>query len=125
MCDHFNIEHCTITDTGLNLEGEDATRISDAINEYLSAFAKPSLKEKGNTFTGTANCLKCGTTLNGALGSFTWGIAHGEGNCGNCGWPCRAYHNPQIDGENIFSSLLPILLQYHPDYVNKRTDDES
>jgi len=109
---------CTMADIGLTITGEGAEPICDAISEYLSVFAKPVLHD-GTTggMLGNFDCLNCGERLDGFLGTFTWGIAHGEGKCSKCGWPCRAYHNPKDAEGDIFDRRLQIILQYHPSGV--------
>lgn len=113
------IQHCTIGDIGMEITGEDAQPVIDAINDYLQVFAQPQTRDEGNSLLGYNKCLNCGTVLDGAMGSFTWGIQHGEGICRDCGWPCRAYHVPKDEsGEQIFNRRLEIVLQYHPDNVS-------
>jgi hypothetical protein len=91
-----------------------------SINSYLSAFAAPIENENGNFLNGRLVCLSCGTRLSGALGSFIWGCAHGEGSCCQCGWPARAYHNPKDDdGLPVFNRGLEIILQYHPNSLSR------
>jgi hypothetical protein len=58
----------------------------------------------------TGECLCCGCRLGGLFGSFGWGLAHGEGRCGQCGYPARALH--KIEGLGTLSNFI---LQYHPD----------
>lgn len=72
-------------------------------SEYLTVFAAP-----------TDNvCLCCG-----GYGTFTWGLAHGEGHCCKCSWPARLYHFiKSADGEK---KRIVKLLQYHPDQVSLR-----
>lgn len=118
--DLTDVEVCTITHLGMEITGEDAPPIVEAINQYLSQFAKPVRREGGNNFSGSINCLNCGEILSGLIGTFTWGIAHGEAECGNCGWPCRAYHDIKQDGESVFNRPLDTILQYHPSKVNVR-----
>lgn len=67
---------------------------------YFAMFAKPSKD---------LECFCCGKALSGFLGSFTWGIANGEGHCGNCGYPARALHRGV--GPIRF---LETILQWHP-----------
>jgi hypothetical protein len=83
-----------------------------ALREYFSMFAEPN--EEGK-------CLKCGKVQGGMmaalLGGFEYGLQHGEGRCGSCGWPGRACHYPKTeDGKEIFS-LQDFILQYHPSVV--------
>lgn len=114
MTTEFEVKHCTLDDIGMSITGDDAQPVVDACNKYLRDFA------------GTI-CPKCGSKLGGFLGSFTWGIVHGEGICTGgltgekCGWPARGYHDIKDDqGEAIFEQRLPIALAYHPDVVESR-----
>ncbi len=90
-------------------DGSDKTKqmaadvISEA-DEYFSAF------------TIGPKCPKCGSTLPGLLGSFTWGLVNGEGKCSCCGWPVRVCHR---DGSFGF---LNRILPYHPDAVEHNID---
>jgi len=114
------MEVCTIVDLGLELSGSEAPLFIAAINAYLSEFAKPvptlNPGSSGWLF-GKHACLNCGKTLDGACGSFRWGIMSGEGTCSNCRWPARAQHWPLYEGKQIFGQALEVILQYHPDYV--------
>lgn len=93
---------CTIEDLGIMLSGPDAHLTIAEINDYLKIFAPPG------------NCPSCNSKLGGLMGSFSWGLCHGEGQC-SCGWPCRGYHRPKNkDGEEIFTTALPVALPYHP-----------
>ena len=66
-------------------------------------------------------CLNCRRILVGfLLGSFTWGIIHGEGMCSYCGWPARAYHYYEVNGER---QRFEAVLQYHPEQLI--TDEEN
>ena len=120
------LEHCTIEDIGMEITGEDAPPLVAAINEYLSAFAKPAKCDQPGSLTGTCDCLKCGRRLNGLLGTFTWGMVNGEGYCSNCHWPARYYHDiKDAEGERIFDRRLELHLQYHPDYVTQGDVNET
>jgi hypothetical protein len=115
---------CTLADLDMEITGEDAPPLIAAINKYLEAFARPVLNDKPNLINGAYKCLKCDKPLTGALGTFQWGIVHGEGVCISCGWPCRGYHDPKNDdGESIFERPLPIVLQYHPRDVSRKGDE--
>lgn len=78
-------------------------------SDYLAAFVPPQ-----------AECICCGATLSGNevmaafLGTFRWGLVHGEGKCGRCGWPARAYH-----AFGPFESLN-VIMQYHPERLSER-----
>lgn len=108
----FKMTCCTIEDIGIEITGTDAPPIIAAINEYLSIFEKPALREKEGKFSGRTNCCGCGQPLDGFMGTFTWGIAHGEGACSKCGWPARAYHEPKDSDGNIFDRPFQMILQY-------------
>jgi hypothetical protein len=80
-----------------------------AISEYLSQFVKPDRDGK---------CYKCEQRLMGFIGTFTWGLAHGEGFCSQCKTPGRAYHvikDPRDASQSIVTFQL--VLQYHPRVV--------
>lgn len=112
------VKHCTIDDLGIAITGEDAKPLVDAINEYCNKFAS----------TG-GTCPKCNAKLGGLLGSFAWGLCHGEGVCtgglkGSCGWPCRAYHRPKdADGKEIFNGPVCAILAYHPEFVTQESSE--
>lgn len=55
-------------------------------------------------------CILCGKQH-----YYNWGIAHGDGNCSDCGYPCTVYHF--VEGNKIEKTL-----QYHPDYINVKED---
>lgn len=89
---------------------EDGASMMAALEEYVSHFVElgprdPALKAR--------LCICCGAMLAGLLGSFCWGLAHGEGACGRCGYPARAIHH--IEGVGILHTFV---LQYHPDELS-------
>jgi len=117
------VRRMTMEDIGLSItakdeaDKEEAESIAKAVNDYLSIFAATDGK-----------CPKCGSTLGGILGSFTWGIAHGEGFCtggfhGSCGWPCRAIHDIRDEKGSIFTSPMTNIFPYHPDEVKERAKE--
>lgn len=118
------VDVCTMESIGMEITGEDAPPVVASINEYLSVFAAPQKGENGNFLRGSLTCLRCEESLDGALGTFQWGLAHGEGACSKCGWPARAYHSPQHEGESLFSSPIQFILQYHPDHVREDKSDD-
>lgn len=76
-----------------------------AINEYLKKFVRLENSKLGN------KCILCGSYLGGLLGTFEWGLAHGEGHCRACGYPARAKHVIKFKlGELAVNQIL----QYHP-----------
>ena len=46
--------------------------------------------------SAVAECVECGRTLGGILGAFQWGLAHGLGECSNCGFPYVYYHRHEV-----------------------------
>lgn len=86
-------------DNGDKTEQEQAMKIAD---EYFRAFLVPGSSPR--------KCICCGWDLVGLFGSFTWGIAYGEGECSRCGYPARAIH--KIEGIGVLSNYV---MQYHPD----------
>ena len=115
-----DIPKCVMGDIGMEITGEDAPPVVEALNDYLSRFAAPICKD-GNGAT-TYRCLNCDRDLSGLLGSFQWDIASGEGKCSNCGWPCRAHHYPKDATGDIFDRALEVILQYHPNNVTHKDD---
>jgi hypothetical protein len=112
-------EHCVVEDV-FKVEGTDELRAY--LTEYLKPFAKPQKRAdatEGMGFAlGYSQCLKCGFGLDGMFGTFEWGIVHGEGKCGHCGWPTRMYHYLKLPSGEEGRLVFP--LQYHPDFVTKR-----
>lgn len=113
-----DVKHCTIADVGLEITGTDAPSLVAALNEYFGQFAKPIRRDGANMLFGSIKCMQCDEILDGACGRFTWGIVHGEGHCGKCGYPGRAYHRPKNDDDEIFDRVFEMILQYHPDNVS-------
>lgn len=91
--------------------------------EYLEAYFRPFAeppREDGNGAAGGHRCLHCDHHQLGLLlGCFAWGIAHGEGRCGHCGWPARLYHYLRFPGSDEDQRIV-LLLQYHPEAVTRR-----
>lgn len=78
----------------------DIDEIKKNVNEYLTKFLPPGI------------CPGCDSKLGGMLGTFMWGLAHGEGYCSSCNYPCRGSHDlPDI----AFAMLLP----YHPSVLEQ------
>jgi hypothetical protein len=83
----------------------ECARLIEAAEEYC-----------GHFLPRRANCVCCDSPLASLFGgSFTWGLAHGEGFCGMCSYPCRAVH--RIAG---VGTLRNYILQYHPAELIKR-----
>lgn len=92
-------------------DGELSEADVKALDEYFRHFV--SCKNE---------CVKCGAQqgakdmVGAFLGQarFTWGLANGEGFCGACKYPARAYHR---DVGPI--KFLNLILQYHPDELSE------
>ena len=87
-----------------------------AMDKYFATFAEP----------GT-DCPGCGRKVFGVgavgafLATFQWGIAHGHGICGECGWPAVVHHFVKDGkGEEVLN-LQNFGLVVHPDYVRKNS----
>lgn len=97
---------------------ETARAMMAKLDAYLSAFVR---MEDGK-------CICCGAQQGAKdigdviLGNaqFTWGLAHGEGFCADCGYPARAHHylkDPEFTARNV-------ILQYHPDELSFEEREE-
>ena len=104
-------KHCDLASIGYSVEGDDADRIEAVFNLYLIDFIAP------------CDCILCGKQLGGLMGTFTWGLVHGEGFCGNCKWPARGKHIiADTDGSEL--GTLNMILQYHPKLITSEGFDE-
>lgn len=57
-------------------------------------------------------CVDCGARLGGLIGSFGWGIVHGLGECGSCGFPYQYYHRYSTNAPGPTQDVL--LLAFVP-----------
>lgn len=80
-----------------------AAKLIKSVSDYLKSFV----------YSPDDKCVQCGATLGGLLGTFRWGMCHGEGTC-ECGYPARAYH--RIEGFETFQHIL----QYHLDILKEK-----
>lgn len=96
-------------------------------NEYFAHFVAPIQEERdGKPDSLGEKCFHCGEYLTGMGavmlsrgGGFRWGLAHGEGFCGNCRWPARGHHFAKDkDGKELFT-LRGRVLSYHPSVVER------
>ena len=109
--------------TIIKVSDDSPQELVDRLDAYFEPFAQPPLEERDIGMIRSHNCLNCGEPQLGLLfGRFQWGLVHGEGICGECGWPARLYHNPKDDEGELFS--LSLLLQYHPNFVTKKNAKE-
>lgn len=108
-------------------------RIIDALDKHFGQYAKPAgtMDDAGRFhFAEGQPCLSCGKALTGlaafmAGGGFEWGLAHGEGHCAACRWPATCYHFVKdADGKGVLT-LQNVILQYHPDLVERRGAGEA
>jgi hypothetical protein len=83
----------------------DCENAINKLDAYLSAFA----------LVPDHRCPGCNASLGGIFGTFRWGIANGEGECSQCGYPCRGLHRPKDGMIKFFEALLP----YHPDGLTR------
>lgn len=87
---------------------------ADTSTDDARAQLEPYLKQ----FLPPGPCVCCKQQLGGLFGSFTWGLAHGEGFCGGCRYPARAFHRFE-PGSPVLS--FSFVLQYHPSELVDRT----
>lgn len=65
--------------------------------EYLDNFLEPTYDVREDE-TVMIKCPCCDSHIMGGgiadalFSTFEWGIAHGEGHCGECRWPIKMYH---------------------------------
>ncbi len=96
---------CAPGDIGIEITDDAPDALRATLTEYFAQFLRPERMPRSNRVM----CV-CGEPLTGMLiGTFRWGLAHGEGCCGACGWPARAYHRP-IDADGEILSLSAVLL---------------
>lgn len=120
--DIFDVR-ATVDSDDARAEAAEHLRLLDS---YLRIFVTPQKRDDGGSgFMFGNQCICCGHAIRGMLGSFTYGIAHGEGRCRACGYPARVCHYPKDDkGENVFEGgIQNLILQYHPDEVTEDRDD--
>lgn len=86
--------------------------VKESCEKYFAHFDAPRIEGTSNIMMSAAKC-SCGRPLGGFIGSFTWGIVHGEGFCSNCKRPARAVHRipDHRDGE-VIATLSPVILLY-------------
>lgn len=116
------IERCTLADANITadlMEGAGAAE-REAVEDLTAYFARFAKPEWGDTPSVGCKCIKCGNYLSGFLGTFTWGLCHGEGFCSSCKWPARAYHFIKDRHGEDLATIRGVILQYHPDEVEER-----
>lgn len=125
-----NLPHATVASVGIGVTVKDGETAPEAIE--LCAKLNAELDVYYHHFTPMVDhkCIGCGERLVGKdmveayiLGcTFTWGLAHGEGYCAECGYPARAIHFIKFDNEEG-SLKFQRVLQYHPSEL-KHKDEE-
>lgn len=93
-----------------------------ALDDYFTHFAAVEVKddENGKRQIQDQKCIGCGDMLTGFLGGWRWGIAHGVGECGRCGWPSHGHHFIKDESGEDVVTLRNFILQIHPDFVERR-----
>jgi len=96
----------------------------DALDTYFEAFAQPLRRDDDES--KEMLCIECEKPLTGLTsvffgGGFVWGLAHGEGYCAGCKWPARGHHFIKYPDGTDLATLRNVVLQYHPDYVERRS----
>lgn len=105
----------------IKIEGKDRAIAEKIFAEYFANFIDPKSTESGSAgLAGSHDCVQCGRRLDGIIGTFGWGLAHGEGNCGECGYPSRVHHRIRDEDGEVFADLRFAMLQYHPDGLERR-----
>lgn len=95
-----------------------------ALDDYFSHFVAVEVKDDdrgGKPQIQDQNCVGCGKALTGFLcGTWRWGIAHGVGECGHCGWPSHGHHFIKDESGKDVLTLRNFILQIHPDFVERK-----
>lgn len=90
-------------EAGVMISDDGPTWLAPACTAYFRWFDPP-----------VEGKCSCGRWIGGVFGSFTWGIVHGEGFCGACRRPARAYHFLKDPSGEEFATLRTILF-YRPE----------
>jgi hypothetical protein len=93
-----------------------------ALDSYFAHFVALEIKDdvEGKPDIQPQACVGCGKTLTGLCGTWRWGIAHGVGECGHCGWPSHGHHFIKDESGEEVATLHNFILQVHPDFVERR-----
>lgn len=112
-----DLPKATASTVGLKLSGKDEEIGRRIFDKYFSMFVCPksASPEKGSWAGGRQECVQCGSRLDGIIGTFQWGMQHGEGSCAECGYLCRALHRINDEEGKPFAELGFTILQYHPE----------
>lgn len=93
-----------------------------ALDKYFPHFVAVEVKDMpdGKKEFGVQKCIGCDKDLTGFFGTWRWGIAHGVGQCGSCGWPSHGHHFIKDEKGEEVVTLRNFILQVHPDFVERR-----
>ena len=102
--------------------GDDApAEFTDALTGYFDQFCKPD-----------SDCPGCGSKpfahdpISAFLeATFEWGVVHGHGHCGKCGWPGVVHHFVKDEDGDELCTLRNFGLMVHPDFVERRAKARS
>jgi len=119
-----NLPKATAESVGIEISGKDEQIGRRIFDKYFSIFVCPKSADSGNgsELLGSQKCVACDSRLDGMLGMFQWGLAHGEGNCCECGYLSRAIHQIKDENGDDFARLGFTILQYHPDELHTKEE---
>lgn len=107
--DHATIENVRCGD---ELSAEARKNLS----EYLAGFLAPVID------SDSIRCPCCNAhiwsgdgIMDYLIGTFTWGLVHGDGFCGRCKWPIRMYHFVKLDGPDEKRLVYPLAYRCYED----------
>lgn len=112
-----NLPVCSCSTLGIIIRVKDDTpdpSVAEQNRKELMAELDAYLSD----FVAGDKCPGCNWSLGGFLGSFTWGIEHGEGFCSNCQYPCRGHHN--IGRTQLNNTVLA----FHPSVLTRQERPE-
>jgi len=107
---------------GIDVSGKDEVEGRRIMDKYFRSFVCPKFTEceNGSPASGSHKCVACGERIDGIIGTFQWGLAHGEGHCCKCGYLMRGMHYIKDDQGEEFMNLTRYILQWHPDELHRK-----
>lgn len=119
-----DLPRATCDTVGIELSGRDEGIGRRVFDKYFRIFVCPkSTAVEDQGILGSQRCISCDSRLDGLIGTFEWGLAHGEGTCVECGWPARGVHQIKDEDGEDFAVLRNSILQYHPTEVVKQEEE--
>ena len=110
---------------------KDVDTLSDGakarLSDYLDGFLEPTFRHDKDDEPNAITCPSCnsqiyaGGVMDALLSTFTWGIVHGDGFCGECKWPIRMYHFIKLDGDDEQRLVFPLAYRCFKD--DERTEE--